>query len=129
MITADSPIQSMGMIAGRLMMKKILVCLIVILLIGLLLVGAADARSIGDSGKYNKIESGDLVFIGEKALNVSEKALVVLAGPDKNVVQSAKNIPTVKTLYVNTLNVYDIINNDKFIVTKSAVEKIEEVYC
>ena len=74
MITADSPIQSMGMIAGRLMMKKILVCLIVILLIGLLLVGAADARTSSGSGTLDKIESGDLVFVGEKNLNVSEIA-------------------------------------------------------
>ena len=63
-----------------------------------------------------------------KALNVTEKALVVLPAPDVNVVRSAKNIPNVKTLYVNTLNVYDIIKYDKFIVTKEAVQKIEEVY-
>ena len=63
-----------------------------------------------------------------KALNVSDKALVVLPGPDVNVVKSAKNLPDVKVLYVNTLNVYDILKYDKFIVTKEAVGKIEEVY-
>ncbi len=81
-----------------------------------------------DTLSFEQIKTKQMVNV-LNALNVSEKALVVLAGPDKNVVQSARNIPTVKTLYVNTLNVYDIINNDKFIVTKSAVEKIEEVYC
>ena len=63
-----------------------------------------------------------------KALNATEKSLVVLPAPDVNVVRSAKNIPGVKTLYVNTLNVYDIMNHDNFIVTKEAVQKIEEVY-
>lgn len=63
-----------------------------------------------------------------KALNATEKSLVVLPAPDVNVVRSAKNIPGVKTLYVNTLNVYDIMKHDNFIVTKEAVQKIEEVY-
>ena len=43
-------------------------------------------------------------------------------------VKSAANIPGVKTALVNTLNVYDILNCEKFIVAKAAVEKIEEVY-
>jgi len=58
----------------------------------------------------------------------AEKALIVLPGPDANVVKSAANISGVKTLYVNTLNVYDIMKFEKFIVTKDAVNKIEEVY-
>lgn len=63
-----------------------------------------------------------------KALNVDGKALIVTADADKMVVKSAANIPGVKTAAVNTLNVYDILNHDKFIVVKNAVEKIEEVY-
>lgn len=63
-----------------------------------------------------------------KALNVEGKALIVTAEADKKVVKSAANIPGVKTAAVNTLNVYDILNHDKFIVVKNAVEKIEEVY-
>ncbi len=43
-------------------------------------------------------------------------------------VASARNIPGVKTTQVNILNVYDILNADKFIVVKDAVAKIEEVY-
>ena len=60
-----------------------------------------------------------------KALNVDGKALIVTADADKMVVKSAANIPGVKTAAVNTLNVYDILNHDKFIVVKNAVEKIE----
>ena len=63
-----------------------------------------------------------------KALGVDGKALIVTAETDKKVVKSAANIPGVKTATVNTLNVYDILNYDKFIVAKDAVAKIEEVY-
>ena len=63
-----------------------------------------------------------------KALNVDGKALIVTAEADQKVVKSAANIPGVKTAAVNTLNVYDILNHDKFIVVKNVVGKIEEVY-
>ena len=63
-----------------------------------------------------------------KALNVEGKALIVTADADNMVVKSASNIPGVKTAAVNSLNVYDILNHDKFIVVKNAVAKIEEVY-
>ncbi len=63
-----------------------------------------------------------------KALNVEEKALIVLDTNDKKVIKSAANIPGVKTTQYNTLNVYDILNHGKFIVVKDAVAKIEEVY-
>ena len=63
-----------------------------------------------------------------KALGVEKKALIVLAQNDEKVVKSAQNIPGVKTAYVNTLNVYDVLNYDKFIVVKDAAQKIEEVY-
>ena len=45
-----------------------------------------------------------------------------------NVIKSARNIPNVQTTNVNTLNVYDILNFDSFIITKDAVKKVEEVY-
>jgi large subunit ribosomal protein L4 len=63
-----------------------------------------------------------------KALGVKGKALIVTAEADKKVVKSAGNIPGVKTTTVGTLNVYDILNCDKFVVAKDAVAKIEEVY-
>ncbi len=63
-----------------------------------------------------------------KAIGSEKKALIVLAGPDEKVVASAANIPGVRTAQVNSLNVYDILNADKFIVVKDAVRKIEEVY-
>ena len=63
-----------------------------------------------------------------KALGSEKKALVVLPAVDNVTVKSMANIPGVKTAYVNTLNVYDILNCDKFIVAKEAAEKIQEVY-
>lgn len=63
-----------------------------------------------------------------KALGVDGKALIVLDGVDDQVIKSAANIPGVKTTQVGTLNVYDILNYDKFVVVKNAVSKIEEVY-
>ncbi len=57
-----------------------------------------------------------------------EKALVVLNENDKNVVLSAKNIPTVKTALTNTINVYDIMKYDTVVIDKAAVATIEEVY-
>lgn len=62
------------------------------------------------------------------ALGVTRKALVVLPEADEKVIKSMANIPGVKTAQVGTLNVYDILGCDKFIVAKDAVTKIEEVY-
>ena len=64
-----------------------------------------------------------------KALGAEGKALIVMPSVDEKVIKSARNIPGVKTTLVNTLNVYDILNCDKFIVVTDAVAKIEEVYC
>ena len=57
-----------------------------------------------------------------------KKALIVTASNDKFVIGSAANIPGVKTATPGTLNVYDILNCDKFIVVKDAAEKMQEVY-
>ena len=62
------------------------------------------------------------------ALEADCKVLLVLAENDEKIIKSARNIPGVKTAQVNTLNVYDILNCDKFIVAKEAVAMIEEVY-
>jgi large subunit ribosomal protein L4 len=62
------------------------------------------------------------------AVGADKKALIVLADNNQMIVKSAANIPGVKTALVNTLNVYDILNCDSFIVVKDAVAQIEEVY-
>lgn len=62
------------------------------------------------------------------ALKVDTSALVVLSGKNDSVEKSARNIPGIKTAFVNTINVFDILKYDKFIITKDAVAKVEEVY-
>ena len=63
-----------------------------------------------------------------KAIGAEDKTLIVLDGVDNKVIKSAANIADVKTTQVNALNVYDILNCNKFVIVKSAVEKLEEVY-
>ena len=61
-------------------------------------------------------------------VKAGKKALIVMAEKDENVVRSAANIPGVKTMLVSTMNVYEIVNHESFILTQEAVKKIEEVY-
>ncbi len=90
-----------------------------------------------------KVASGDLVVVDEikcedystktmvnmlNALGSDKKALVVLPAVDQFVIKSCDNIPGVKTSLYNTINVYDVLNADKFIVAKEAVKLLEEVY-
>ena len=63
-----------------------------------------------------------------KALGAEKKALVVLAEKNEMVIKSLSNIAGVKVAYVNTLNVYDILNCNKLVVVEAAAKKIEEVY-
>ena len=62
-----------------------------------------------------------------KALK-ADNALVVFEDKNKNAELSVRNIPNVKSALVNTINVFDILKYDSFLVTKAAVEKIQEVY-
>ena len=60
-------------------------------------------------------------------LNIGRKALVVMKQPDTNVELSFRNIPGVKTLTPSELNVYDILDHDKLLLTKEAADVVEEV--
>ena len=80
-----------------------------------------------DSLKFDEIKTKKMVGVMD-ALKVN-KALIVLDGEDNdNVELSARNIAGVRTVYSNAINVYDILKYDTVIITKSAVNKIEEVY-
>ena len=68
-----------------------------------------------------------LAMLSALSSKVKENEIIVME-KDENVVRSAANIPGIRTALVSTMNVYDIINHTNFIVTKEAVEKIEEVY-
>ena len=90
-----------------------------------------------------KVAAGDLVVVDAiktegystktmvnmlKALGAEKKALIVLPTVDAAVIKSCANIPGVVTTQFNTVNVYDVLNADKFIIAKDAVAKLEEVY-
>ncbi len=90
-----------------------------------------------------KLNAGEIVVVDElklaegktklmvkalENLKANKKALVVLPERDENVVRATRNLTTAATTYVNTLNVYDILNADKLVLTKAAVASVEEVY-
>ena len=95
------------------------------------------------SALSSKVLSGDMIVLDNITMNdyktkdmvkmldavgAQGKALIGLPEVDSKVIKSAANIPGVKTALVNTINVYDILNYDKFVVVKDAVAKIEEAY-
>lgn len=77
--------------------------------------------------KFDQIKTKRMAELLGK-LEIDSKALIVLPEKNLEVQKSARNIPGIKTTLVNTLNVYDILKYDKFIITKAAVAKVEEVY-
>ncbi|HJA72140.1 MAG TPA: 50S ribosomal protein L4 [Candidatus Lachnoclostridium stercoravium] len=79
-----------------------------------------------DEMKFDAIKTKNFQNVMNN-LNV-KKALVVLGDKNENAVLSARNIPTVKTAYVNTINVYDILKYNTVVADKAAVAAIEEVY-
>lgn len=62
------------------------------------------------------------------SLQVDKKTLVVIADKDENVIRSARNIPGVKPLAVDYMNVYDLMNYEVLLITKDAVARVEEVF-
>ena len=79
-----------------------------------------------DELSFDEIKTKNFVEVLNN-LKVDKKAIVVMSEIDEKVIMSARNIPTVQTTLVNTLNVYDVMNGGTVIVTKDAVAKIEEV--
>jgi len=80
-----------------------------------------------DELKFGAIKTKEMAGVLNN-LKVDSSALIVLPAVDEIVVKSARNIENVKTACINTINTYDILKYKKFIVTKEAVAKLEEVY-
>ena len=79
-----------------------------------------------DSLNFDEVKTKNMAKVLE---NIKvEKALVVLAERNSNVQLSTRNIPNVKAALVNTINTYDLLKYQTLVITKDAVEKIEEVY-
>ena len=79
-----------------------------------------------DELKFDEIKTKNFVNVMNNLKVV--KGLVVLAENDQNVVMSGKNVADVNTTLVNEINVYDVLNAKTLVLTKDAVNKIEEVY-
>lgn len=80
-----------------------------------------------DELKFDAPKTKEMVKVLDN-IKAGRKALIVTAEKDDNIVKSAANIPGVRTALVGTMNVYEIVNYTSFIVTKEAINKIEEVY-
>ena len=80
-----------------------------------------------DELKFDAPKTKEMIKVLEN-VKAGKKALIVTAEKDENIVKSAANIPGVRTALVGTMNVYEIVNHNSFIVTKEAIEKIQEVY-
>ena len=92
---------------------------------------AAEEFIVVDSLAFDAPKTKKMVEVLAALNAAGKKALIVVdakSGANDIVISSARNIEGVKTLYVNTLNVYDIIKHDVLIMTKDAVNKTEEVY-
>ncbi len=101
-----------------------------------------ERRAALKSALTSKVQDNKLVVVDSLALAEAktkemqkvltnlkaDKALVITAADDKNVVLSARNIADVQTATVNTMNVYDVMKHNTVVVTKDAVASIEEVY-
>ena len=87
---------------------------------------AENKLVVVDELKFDGIKTKEFAKVMSN-LNV-DKALVVINDNDENVVMSARNIPTVKTASTSTINVYDILKYNTVVVTKDAVNTIQEVY-
>ncbi len=79
-----------------------------------------------DSLEMNEIKTAEMA----KALNALKavKPLIVIAENDEKIVKSARNIEGTEVTFVGTLNTYEILKHDTLVITKGAVEKVEEVY-
>ena len=80
-----------------------------------------------DELKFDAPKTKEMVKVLEN-VKAEKKALIVTAEKDENIIRSAANLQGIRTALVTTMNVYEIINHTNLIVTKEAIEKIEEVY-
>ena len=95
------------------------------------------------SAMTSKLNAGEIIVVDKlelkeaktklmaetlKKLQAEKKALVVLPEREENVIRATANLAEAKVSYVNTLNVYDILNAGKLVMTVAAKESVEEVY-
>ena len=80
-----------------------------------------------DSLEFDQPKTKKMIEVLQN-LKADKKAIIVTDGKNENVVRSASNIPGVQTSNTGSLNCYEMLNANSLILTKAAVEKLEEVY-
>ena len=88
---------------------------------------ANDEFVVVDELKLKEIKTKEMAKVLD-AVSGAKKTLVVTDGVDDIIYKSARNIKGVKVSPVNAINVYDLVNCNKVVIAKAAVEKLEEVY-
>ena len=86
-----------------------------------------DGIMILDELKMDEVKTKNMVNLLEELGLKDKKVLIVLPGKDEKTYLSARNIPHVKTLVLDGLNTYDLLNNEMILMSEEAVRKIEEV--
>jgi large subunit ribosomal protein L4 len=76
---------------------------------------------------FDKIKTKEMIRVLAN-LKIDKTALIVINAKNVNVELSARNLAGIKMAFVNTINVYDILKHEKFVITRDAVEKVQEVY-
>lgn len=95
------------------------------------------------SALSKKVADGELIVVDQlvsengktkemaafaKAIGLTKRSVLVMDNDDANVIRAAANLPKISTLPVAEINTYDVVANNKVVLTKAAVEKLEEVY-
>lgn len=88
---------------------------------------ADEGFVVVDEIKLAEAKTKEMVKVLD-ALKIDKRVLLVVTDADEAVVRAANNIPTVTTINTSLINVYDVMANEKLVITKEAVKKIEEAY-
>ena len=88
---------------------------------------ADEGFVVVDEIKLAEAKTKEMVRVLD-ALKIDKRVLLVVTDADEAVVRAANNIPTVTTINTSLINVYDVMANEKLVITKEAVKKIEEAY-
>ena len=90
----------------------------------------SEIKTVDDFGSNIKEPKTKEIIEGLLRLGIdkSQKVLVILEAPSLIIKKSIKNIPNVKLMLADQLNVFDILNANQIVIGKSAIEKIQEVY-
>ncbi|MGM0470783.1 MAG: 50S ribosomal protein L4 [Bacillota bacterium] len=86
-----------------------------------------DELKVVDKFEFNTPKTKDMVKVLNSLEAKDKKVLIVTADKDDNLYKSARNIPEVNVLVANSINTYDLLDNEEIIITEDAIKKVEEV--